>query len=116
MSHPQHHEIDEMLHQMEWQLKFEGYRPDTSQVLLDVDEEEKQQRLRYHSQKLAIAFSLINTAKGSPIRITRNVRMCGDCHSYTKLISEIYEREIIVRDRKIFHHFKDGTCSCKDYW
>jgi hypothetical protein len=24
--------------------------------------------------------------------------------------------EIIVRDRIRFHHFKDGSCSCKDYW
>ncbi|PIN17871.1 hypothetical protein CDL12_09472 [Handroanthus impetiginosus] len=115
-SHPQCHEIYEMLHQMEWQLKFEGYSPDTSEVLLDVDEEEKKDRLSSHSQKLAIAFSLINTSQGSPIRIVRNVRMCSDCHTYTKLISAIYERMIIVRDRNIFHHFSDGTCSCKDYW
>ncbi|XP_051137254.1 pentatricopeptide repeat-containing protein At1g31920 [Andrographis paniculata] len=116
MSHPQRHEIYETLHQMEWQLRFEGYRPDTSQVLLLVEEDEKKQRLRSHSQKLAIAFSLINTLQGSPIRIARNVRMCSDCHKYTKLISVIYEREIVVRDRNIFHHFRDGSCSCKDYW
>ncbi|KAL3844450.1 hypothetical protein ACJIZ3_001853 [Penstemon smallii] len=115
-THSQFHEIYEMIHQMEWQLKFEGYSPDTTQVLLDVDEEEKRQRLSSHSQKLAIAFSLINTAQGSPIRIVRNVRMCSDCHTYTKLISGIYEREITVRDRNIFHHFRDGNCSCKDYW
>ncbi|KAL0312423.1 UNVERIFIED_CONTAM: Pentatricopeptide repeat-containing protein [Sesamum radiatum] len=115
-SHPQCYEIYEMLHQMEWQLKFEGYSPDTSQVLLDVDEEEKKQRLSSHSQKLAIAFSLIHASQGSPIRIARNVRMCSDCHTYSKLISVIYEREIIVRDRNVFHHFRDGTCSCKDYW
>ncbi|KAK6137257.1 hypothetical protein DH2020_029004 [Rehmannia glutinosa] len=115
-SHSEFHEIYEMLHQMEWQLKFEGYSPDTSQVLLDVDEEEKRERLSAHSQKLAIAFSLIHTCEGSPIRIVRNVRMCSDCHTYTKLISVIYQREIIVRDRNIFHHFRDGICSCKDYW
>ncbi|KAI3453832.1 hypothetical protein Pfo_010495 [Paulownia fortunei] len=90
-SHSQCHEIYEMLHQMEWQLKFEGYSPDTSQVLLHVNEEEKRQRLSSHSQKLAIAFSLIHTSQGSPIRIVRNVRMCSDCHTYTKLISVIYE-------------------------
>ncbi|XVE65357.1 hypothetical protein DITRI_Ditri07aG0174500 [Diplodiscus trichospermus] len=115
-SHPQCESIYEMIHQMEWQLKFEGYEPDTSQVLLDVDEEEKRRRLKGHSQKLAIAFALIHTSQGSPIRIARNLRMCSDCHTYTKLISIIYEREITVRDRKQFHHFKDGTCSCRDYW
>ncbi|XVF13700.1 hypothetical protein REPUB_Repub08aG0230400 [Reevesia pubescens] len=115
-SHPQCKSIYEMIHQMEWQLKFEGYSPDTSQVLLDVDEEEKKQRLKGHSQKLAIAFALIRTSQGSPIRVARNIRMCNDCHTYTKLISIIYEREITVRDRNRFHHFKDGTCSCRDYW
>ncbi|XAR70693.1 hypothetical protein NMG60_11027642 [Bertholletia excelsa] len=116
MSHPNCHNIYEMIHQMEWQLKFEGYSPDTSQVLLDVEEEEKRQRLRSHSQKLAIAFSLLQTSQGSPIRIVRNVRMCSDCHTYTKFISTIYKREITVRDRNQFHHFKDGICSCRDYW
>lgn len=113
--HPQSDGIHEMIHQMEWQLKFEGYSPDTSQVLLDVEEEEKRQRLRGHSQKLAIAFAIINTSQGSPIRIARNLRMCSDCHTYTKYISMIYEREIIVRDRYRFHHFVNGTCSCSDY-
>ncbi|XP_015868324.3 pentatricopeptide repeat-containing protein At1g31920 [Ziziphus jujuba] len=116
MSHPQCDEVYEMIHQMEWQLRFEGYAPDTSQVLLDVDEEEKRERLKHHSQKLAIAFALINTSQGSPIRIARNIRMCSDCHTYTKFISTIYKREIIVRDRNRFHHFKDGICSCRDYW
>lgn len=93
-----------------------GHIPDTSLVLFDVDEEEKRQRLSTHCQKLAIAFALIKTSQVSPIRIVRNVRMCSDCHTYTKLISMIYERVIVVRDRNRFHHFKDGTCSCKDYW
>ena len=115
-SQPQFDSIYGMIHQMEWQLKFEGYTPHTSQVLLDVDEEEKRERLKYHSQKLAIAFALIHTSEGSPIRVSRNLRMCNDCHTYTKFISMIYEREITVRDRNRFHHFKDGTCSCKDYW
>ncbi|KAK7309664.1 hypothetical protein RJT34_06577 [Clitoria ternatea] len=115
-SKPQCDSIYDMIHQMEWQLKFEGYKPDISQVLLDVDEKEKKERLKYHSQKLAIAFALIQTSEGSPIRISRNLRMCNDCHTYTKFISMIYEREITVRDRNHFHHFKDGACSCKDYW
>lgn len=116
MSHPHCDSLYEMVHQMEWQLRFEGYSADTSQVLLDVDEEEKRERLKYHSQKLAIAFALIHTSQGSPIRIVRNLRMCSDCHTYTKFISQIYERQITVRDRNRFHHFKDGICSCRDYW
>ncbi|TXG54225.1 hypothetical protein EZV62_019481 [Acer yangbiense] len=100
------------------EMAFEVRRlsPDTSQALLDTDEDEKKERLKGHSQKLAIAFALIHTSQGSPIQIARSLRMCNDCHTYTKLISVIYEREITVRDRKQFHHFKDGTCSCRDYW
>ncbi|KAI6706743.1 hypothetical protein NL676_009705 [Syzygium grande] len=116
MKRPHDDGICDMIHQMEWQLKFEGYVPDTSLVLFNVQEEEKRQRLRGHSQKVAIAFALLNTSRGSPIRITRNLRMCSDCHTYTKYISLIYEREITVRDRNRFHHFRDGTCSCNDYW
>ncbi|KAJ4894940.1 Pentatricopeptide repeat-containing protein [Raphanus sativus] len=115
--HPQCKEMYKMLHQMEWQLKFEGYSPDLTQVLLNVDdEEEKRERLKGHSQKVALAFALLYTPPGSIIRIARNLRMCSDCHTYTKKISMIYEREIVVRDRNRFHLFKAGTCSCKDYW
>ncbi|KAK9120489.1 hypothetical protein Syun_018106 [Stephania yunnanensis] len=115
-THPESEAIYEMIHQMEWQLRFEGYRPDTSQVLLDVDEEEKKLRLRAHSQKLATALALIHTCQGSTIRIVTNLRMCNDCHTYTRLISMIFERTIVVRDRNRFHHFTNGTCSCRDYW
>jgi hypothetical protein len=31
-------------------------------------------------------------------------------------MSKIVGRELIVRDNKRFHHFKDGKCSCGDYW
>ncbi|RYR18019.1 hypothetical protein Ahy_A03g010988 isoform E [Arachis hypogaea] len=51
-----------------------------------------------------------------PIRVFKNLRVCNDCHSVTKLLSRIYNVEIIVRDRARFHHFKEGNCSCKDYW
>ncbi|KAF3447703.1 hypothetical protein FNV43_RR08406 [Rhamnella rubrinervis] len=97
-------------------LRYTERSTNTSQVLIDVDDKEKRERLKYHSQKLAIAFALLHTSQGSPIRIARNLRMCSDCHTYAKFISVIFEREITVRDRYRFHHFKDGTCSCRDYW
>nr|UPT48443.1 pentatricopeptide repeat protein AaPPR82 [Agave angustifolia]UPT49265.1 pentatricopeptide repeat protein AaPPR83 [Agave angustifolia] len=116
-SHPQSDEVYEMLYQMEWQLRFEGYRPDTTQVLLhNADEEEKLQVLNGHSQKLAIAFGLLNTGQGDSLRVITNLRMSSECHTYTGLISKIFEREIVVRDRNRFHHFRRGVCSCRDYW
>ncbi|KAL4565141.1 hypothetical protein LXL04_029226 [Taraxacum kok-saghyz] len=108
--------VSNILTQMQWQLKFEGYFPDLSEVLHDVDEDEKRERLSRHSQKLAIAFGLIHTSKDSSIRIVRTMRMCKDCHTFTKMISSIYERRIVVRDRNRFHCFENGACSCKDYW
>ncbi|CAM8982956.1 unnamed protein product [Rhodiola kirilowii] len=65
---------------------------------------------------LRVAFGIISTSSQTPLRIVKNLRICNDCHSSMKLISKIYERRIIVRDRKRFHHFEDGSCSCQDYW
>ncbi|XVF32250.1 hypothetical protein REPUB_Repub17cG0065300 [Reevesia pubescens] len=115
-SHPRAKEIHSMLQEIAEQMRLVGYKPDTTQVLLNIDEEEKASTLYYHSERIAIAFGLINTSPGTPLRIVKNLRVCEDCHSSIKLISKIYKREIIVRDRKRFHHFKNGSCSCKDYW
>uniref|UniRef100_A0ACD5X3D6 Uncharacterized protein n=1 Tax=Avena sativa TaxID=4498 RepID=A0ACD5X3D6_AVESA len=71
--------------------------------------------LSYHSERLAIAFALIASCPGAPIRIIKNLRVCGDCHESTKLVSRLYGREIIMRDRTRFHHFRDGHCSCGDF-
>lgn len=69
-----------------------------------------------HSVRLAISFGLISTKIGNPVIVRKNTRMCKDCHSAGKKISEITHREIIVGDSKVFHHFKDGNCTCSDYW
>eukprot|EP01018_Ginkgo_biloba_P010468 Gb_28787 [translate_table: standard] len=115
-SHPQMKEIYAALASLSAQMKEAGYVADTNFVLHDVEEEQKECILYYHSEKLAIAFGLISTPHGTPIRIVKNLRICGDCHNATKFISRIVARQIIVRDASRFHHFKDGLCSCRDYW
>eukprot|EP01018_Ginkgo_biloba_P020180 Gb_23075 [translate_table: standard] len=115
-SHLQTQEIYAKLETLYRQMKVEGYVPDTKFVLHDIEEEQKEHILSYHSEKLAIAFGLINTLPGTPIRIVKNLRVCGDCHSATKFISKIVAREIVMRDSSRFHHFKDGQCSCGDFW
>ncbi|MQL97614.1 hypothetical protein Taro_030308 [Colocasia esculenta] len=50
------------------------------------------------------------------IAVTKNLRVCEDCHTIIKFISKIVEREIILRDVNIYHTFRDGKCSCGDYW
>ncbi|KAM5547862.1 pentatricopeptide repeat-containing protein [Rosa sericea] len=114
--HPLSEEIYEMLKEMDRLLDMAGFVPDTSEVLYDMDEEWKEGILSHHSEKLAIAFGLISTKPGTTIRIVKNLRVCGNCHSATKLISKIFNREIIARDRNRFHHFRDGSCSCNDNW
>lgn len=114
--HPQTSEIYAMLEHLGEQMKVAGYVPDTNFVLHEVEEEQKEQLLSYHSEKLALAFGLISTVPGTTIRISKNLRVCGDCHSALKFISKIVGREIVMRDTNRLHHFKDGLCSCGDYW
>ncbi|CAN1306574.1 Pentatricopeptide repeat-containing protein At1g34160 [Linum perenne] len=92
--------------------------PETSFVLHDIGDEEKENALYQHSEKLAVAYGLVcaNDEDGTPIQVIKNLRICGDCHVVMKLVSKMYNREIIVRDRVRFHRFKDGICSCRDYW
>ncbi|KAL4191962.1 hypothetical protein AMTRI_Chr06g169930 [Amborella trichopoda] len=115
-SHPRYKEINEMVANIMRRLKLEGYVPDVSNVLFDIDNEEKEKVLSYHGEKLAMAFSLLSTRNGVPIRIVKNLRICRDCHNVMKLVSEMFDREIIVRDRNRFHHFRNKSCSCGDYW
>lgn len=98
------------------ELRAAGYVPTTEYVLFDIEEEEKEHFLGCHSEKLALAFGLITTKPNSAIRIVKNLRVCGDCHTAIKLISKITRRVVVVRDTNRFHHFIDGSCSCGDYW
>ncbi|KAI3938650.1 hypothetical protein MKW92_023307 [Papaver armeniacum] len=115
-SHPYYDRINEALKVMLEQMERKGYVLNTEDVLHDVEEEQKRNLLCSHSERLAIAFGIISTPSGTTIRVTKNLRVCVDCHTATKFISEIVGREIVMRDVSRFHHFKDGKCSCGDYW
>ncbi|CAK9153743.1 unnamed protein product [Ilex paraguariensis] len=115
-SHPLSDKIYAKLNELSKELKAAGYVPTTEFVLFDIEEEEKEHFIGVHSEKLAIAFGLINTKSSDVIRVVKNLRVCGDCHMAIKLITKITGREIIVRDTNRFHCFIDGSCSCKDYW
>ncbi|GLJ20600.1 hypothetical protein SUGI_0375140 [Cryptomeria japonica] len=115
-SHPQTEEIYTKLEELLKQMKDDGYVPDTNFVLHDVEEEQKEKFLHHHSERLAIAFGLISKTPTQPIRIFKNLRICGDCHTAAKFISKIAGRQIVVRDANRFHCFTNGICSCGDYW
>ncbi|KAL6182503.1 hypothetical protein ACLB2K_043922 [Fragaria x ananassa] len=114
---PHSEEVYKATHHMMKRIKAAGYVPNAADGRLDAEEDDKQQAsVSHHSEKLAIAFGLIRTRPGTTLRISKNLRVCTDCHNATKIISKVYNREIIVRDWNRFHHFKEGSCSCNDYW
>ncbi|KAF3451440.1 hypothetical protein FNV43_RR07535 [Rhamnella rubrinervis] len=115
-SHSRSKEIYAKLDELSDLMSKAGYVPMVEIDLHDVERSEKEKLLLHHSEKLAVAFGLIATPPGAPIRVKKNLRVCPDCHSAFKFISKIVSREIIVRDINRFHHFKDGSCSCGDYW
>ncbi|XP_062083085.1 pentatricopeptide repeat-containing protein At4g02750 [Humulus lupulus] len=114
--HPDKDKIYAFLEELDFKMKQEGYISSTKLVLHDVEEEEKEHMLKYHSEKLAVAFAILSTPSGRTIRVMKNLRVCEDCHSAFKLISKIVGRLIILRDSYRFHHFSGGSCSCGDYW
>ncbi|KAF3432850.1 hypothetical protein FNV43_RR23952 [Rhamnella rubrinervis] len=115
-SHPKASDIYEQLDRLIMRIKKLGYVPNTDVVLHEMEDEQKEKYLLQHSEKLAVAFGLIHTSKSRPIRVFNNLRVCGDCHTAMKYISVATGREIVLRDSNRFHHIKNGTCSCNDYW
>ncbi|EFC46752.1 predicted protein [Naegleria gruberi] len=118
--HPRMQEINQELEKLNKEMLDAGYAPDTRWVTrLDVDpndEKKKKELLCRHSERIAMAFAFISLPKDEPIVMRKNLRVCGDCHTATKFISKIRKREIIVRDASRHHHFKDGKCSCGDFF
>ncbi|XP_040380736.1 pentatricopeptide repeat-containing protein At2g03880, mitochondrial isoform X2 [Oryza brachyantha] len=116
LSHPCSEGIIQELRRLFSRVRNLGYTPQTEFVLQDLANEQKEDLLKYHSEKLAIAFGTMNVMEGKPIRIMKNLRICGDCHAFVKLVSKSEGKVIIIRDPVRFHHFQDGVCSCNDYW
>ncbi|KAI6696446.1 hypothetical protein NL676_016565 [Syzygium grande] len=111
--HPQTKEIYRMLYELEDWLK-EIYNLDKN--YLERRDDERLSGMGVHSEKLAIAFALLNTKRGTEIVVIKNLRVCEDCHLFIKLVSKVVDRQFVVRDATRFHHFEGGVCSCKDYW
>ncbi|CAJ2654932.1 pentatricopeptide repeat-containing protein at1g08070-like protein [Trifolium pratense] len=69
-----------------------------------VEEEIKEKMLWDHSERLALAFVLLNAGPGTTNRITKNLRVCGDCHTVMKMISKLVSRVIIMKDSDAYAH------------
>ena len=115
-NHLQHKEIKRKLEELSHQLQQTKYTPFSAHTLELMDGPDKLELLCSHSEKQAIALGLLNTPPGTRLMISKNLRVCKDCHEATKQIAQLEQREIVVRDANRIHVFKDGKCSCNDYY
>jgi pentatricopeptide repeat protein len=103
------------LKQLREAITLIGYEPDVSCVLKELPSHEaKVEHLWQHSEKLALAAGLLHTS--DKINITKNLRMCLDCHEATKMISRVTQREIVIWDASRAHQFINGKCDCGDIY
>ncbi|XP_042391762.1 pentatricopeptide repeat-containing protein At1g56690, mitochondrial-like [Zingiber officinale] len=66
-----------------------GYAPDVVQATTVAEGEVG--ALRLHSERLAFALGLLEAKAGEPIRVMKNLRVCGDYHAMIKLVSKVYD-------------------------
>ncbi|KAI5679443.1 hypothetical protein M9H77_10393 [Catharanthus roseus] len=116
-----HHPQTEEIYQKLEELKFSRDNINNAVLVSDgnnVSNElpQRKEQLLDHSERLAIAFGLIATPNDATILVFKNLRACKDCHEFAKHASLVTGRGITVRDANRFHHFRDGKCSCGDYW
>ncbi|KAK1263861.1 Pentatricopeptide repeat-containing protein [Acorus gramineus] len=93
-----------------------GYEPDTGFVLHEAEEYQKRDFLYYHSAKLALACGVLYGPPGRPVRVVKNVRVCGDCHAFFGCVSAVTGRVVLLRDSTGVHCFEGGQCSCGGCW
>ncbi|XP_008778287.1 pentatricopeptide repeat-containing protein At3g12770-like [Phoenix dactylifera] len=115
VSHPRSQRIYWELECLMKRMKAEGHVLEKDFGLHDVDEERECIPCG-HSEMLAVAFGLISTQGSTTLRVAKNLSVCRSCHASLKMISRIVGKEIVLKDPQIFHHFKDGLCSCRDMW
>uniref|UniRef100_A0A0E0BP83 DYW domain-containing protein n=1 Tax=Oryza glumipatula TaxID=40148 RepID=A0A0E0BP83_9ORYZ len=76
-----YNKLEEIYHEM----RKISHRANTQCDLHDVHADQKEELLKHHSEKLAFAFGLISLPPNIPITIYKNLRICGDCHSFMKI-------------------------------
>lgn len=94
-----------------------GFVPAIRLVNIDgAEDEDKGEQLLFRSDKLAFAHSFLNTKPRGRVCVMQSMRICHDGHETCKMLTLITGRELVTRGSKRFHHFKNGVCSCQDYW
>ena len=69
------------------------------------------------SEILALCeYVLTNNKNNELFRVNKNFFISEDSHIVFKEISLIEDISIWLRERKFFHHFKNGKCSCQEFF
>ncbi|CAF4151090.1 unnamed protein product, partial [Rotaria sp. Silwood2] len=124
IAHDKRHErtedIYEELKYISDKLNKDGHISDQRWITSDHNLSKLNDPLNSHSERLALAYQLLlrrTIPSNEPIQITKNLRICGDCHDIFKRITRIYQGLVILtRDRTRHHKFQQGQCSCNDYF
>lgn len=114
--HPYADKLYKFLEDLDQRAAEIGYIKEHYHLLNSLEQDQKDQKVYVHSEKLAIAFGLLSLTDSIPIHVIKNLRICNDCHNWIKYVSKISNRAMVVRDAYRFHHFEGGFCSCRDYW
>ena len=92
-SHPRSDEIYQEVDSLTKELIENGHKFDSRWVTRPIDIDETiESVLSGHSERLAIALNFIQRPIPSPIQITKNLRICGDCRKCSnRLISTLFD-------------------------
>ncbi|KNA12793.1 hypothetical protein SOVF_122710 [Spinacia oleracea] len=110
---PEFKRVETFLKKLRARMKNENYSVKPKYALSNGEEMKKEASVCGHSEISAAAFGVLSSAPGKVIRVTKNSKVCHECHETAKFISKACGTEIVLRDSFRFHHFKDAHCSCK---
>ncbi|CAF1456583.1 unnamed protein product [Adineta ricciae] len=100
-SHPRSDEIYREVQKISEELVAHGHEYDSSWITRTMGKDESVESvLCGHSERLAMAWNFVANPHAKRIQITKNLRVCGDCHRATKLIAAIRQCEIIQQEQK----------------
>ncbi|CAF2366656.1 unnamed protein product [Rotaria sp. Silwood2] len=89
-SHPQSAEIYAKIDRLKSKVIENGFIFDSSWITRSLNENETiESVLCGHSELLVIALNLIQEPVPKFIQIVKNLRVCGHCHEFTKMIAKI---------------------------
>lgn len=115
-SHPMSQKIYKKLEEMLEKIRKIGYVDERFVSCMSKVDFKGRSVVNHHSEKLAVTYGIISLPTLAKVKVMKNLRVCHDCHTTMKFFSKVEKREIILRDPIRFHHFREGSCSCKDYW